>query len=322
MSGYTVVPVFFATNRSVADTASGVDAYGTTLAASTSFGLAHVTIPRGHERGRVETPRWWLQSPRADRHVIVGSIEPLAGSAFATRLEAEAAPTSLDLLVFLHGYNVTFEQAARRAAQIAYDLRFPGVVVLFSWASAGSAFGYAADEDRAITSAEPFANLLALLSGGPWSNVHLLAHSMGNRVLTLALADHRPASFKPGEAAFVAADVYVPLFRQKLPRLLDAAGGRMTLYASRNDRALWISSLLHAAERIGHIRNGGPFVAQGVETIDATPVDTSFLGHSYFSDRVSVLDDLGTLLRERRRARERLGLDKPGGYWAFDGIGR
>jgi hypothetical protein len=155
-SGYTLVPVFFATNRGVDEDVSGADAYGTTLSDSVSFGLANVTIPRSHERGRVETPRWWsLQRPRPDRHVVVDSIERLAGEAFATRLEGESAPASLDLLVFLHGYNVTFEQAARRAAQVAYDLRFPGIVVLFSWPSAGRPHYYAADEDRAFTSGSP-----------------------------------------------------------------------------------------------------------------------------------------------------------------------
>ena len=319
---YTIVPVFFATNRTVAANAGDVGAYGTALADASAFGLAQVTIPRSHERGRVEAPRWWTpQAPKADRHIVVASIEPLAETAFAARLEGEAASASLDLLVFLHGYNVTFEQAARRAAQIAFDLGFPGIVVLFSWASAGAWYQYVGDGERANTSARPFASLLALLSGGPWGNVHLVAHSMGNRVLTLALADHRPAAFTPGEAAFVAADVYVPLFRQQLPGLLDAAEGRMTLYASRGDRALWASSILHAAERIGHIQGTGPFIARGIETIDATTVDTSLLGirHGYFSDRVTVLDDLGTLLRERKRAGQRLGLSKPGGYWAFDG---
>ncbi len=217
---------------------------------------------------------------------------------------------------------MTFEQAARRAAQIAFDSRFDGIIVLFSWASAGRTFAYAADEERAITSAEPLARLLAMLADGPWDNVHLLAHSMGTRVLTLALADHRPPAFEPGEAVFVAADVYVPLFRQKLPRLRELAGGRMTLYASRGDLALRMSSLLHAAERIGHIRGGGPFVAEGIETIDASAIDTSLVGHSYFSDQPQLLDDISTLLGARTRANRRTGVSDAGGYWSFDVVGR
>jgi esterase/lipase superfamily enzyme len=49
-------------------------------------------------------------------------------------------------LVFLHGFNVTFEDAAIRAAQIGYDLKVPGATAFFSWPSRGSVAAYPADE--------------------------------------------------------------------------------------------------------------------------------------------------------------------------------
>ena len=39
------------------------------------------------------------------------------------------------LLVFVHGYNVDFDNAVRRAGQLAYDLNFDGPTFLFSWPS-------------------------------------------------------------------------------------------------------------------------------------------------------------------------------------------
>ncbi len=50
-----------------------------------------------------------------------------------------------DVLVFVPGYNVSFVNAVRRTAQLAYDLDFGGVPVLYSWPSAGSAAAYVAD---------------------------------------------------------------------------------------------------------------------------------------------------------------------------------
>jgi esterase/lipase superfamily enzyme len=38
---------------------------------------------------------------------------------------------------YMNGYNVTFADAARRTAQIAYDLRFEGDPAFFSWPSQG-----------------------------------------------------------------------------------------------------------------------------------------------------------------------------------------
>ena len=42
-------------------------------------------------------------------------------------------------LIFVHGFNVSFDNALFRAAQIAYDLNFDGPGVSFSWPSRGQA---------------------------------------------------------------------------------------------------------------------------------------------------------------------------------------
>ena len=48
--------------------------------------------------------------------------------------------------IFLHGYNVSFEEAALRAAQIGFDLSIRGAMAFFSWPSQGDLAGYSADE--------------------------------------------------------------------------------------------------------------------------------------------------------------------------------
>ena len=48
----------------------------------------------------------------------------------------------------------------------------------------------------------------------------------------------------------------------------------------------------------------------GLETIDATNVDTGFLGHSYFAEERSVLADIYSLIKERKRAADRFSLLK------------
>jgi esterase/lipase superfamily enzyme len=45
----------------------------------------------------------------------------------------------------VHGFNVSFENALRRTAQIAYDLDFDGAPFLFSWPSRDSLLSYASD---------------------------------------------------------------------------------------------------------------------------------------------------------------------------------
>ena len=85
-------------------------------------------------------------------------------------------------LVYLHGYNVTFENAALRAAQIGVDLKFQGILAFYSWPSRGKMTGYIHDEassDAAEPYLEEFLSRFAEESGA--ERIHALAHSMGNR---------------------------------------------------------------------------------------------------------------------------------------------
>ena len=142
---------------------------------------------------------------------------------------------------------------------------------------------------------------------------------MGNRVVVLGLADNPPPLLPIGQIVFVAADVYVETFEQKFPKM-SGIGKLKTSYTSKTDLALLISSWLHSRfTRIGIVR-GEPFARPGMETIDASAVDTSLfsLRHSYFGDERTVISDLGYLIREGLPAARR-GLTQPAGkdYWDF-----
>ena len=59
----------------------------------------------------------------------------------------------------------------------------------------------------------------------------------------------------------------------------------------------------------------------GIETIDASQVDTSLLGHSYFAEASTVLSDIYYLIRDGQRADRRFGLRRvdgeAGAHWEF-----
>jgi hypothetical protein len=62
-------------------------------------------------------------------------------------------------------------------------------------------------------------------------------------------------------------------------------------------------------------------VVKGLDTVDASGVDTSFVGHSYFAEKRSVLSDFFYLLQDGKAPRERHGLESKicanGNYCAF-----
>ncbi len=311
------VPIFFSTNR--AATSIAVTGFTGEFQKQLTFGVATVTVPVSHKAGELETPAWWnVFADKNDKasYFTLAQIVQLRRAEFEGRLEnaAQSAKTA-ELLIFLHGFNVTFEEAAMRAAQFVCDSKFNGIVVLFSWPSQGKLLGYSGDEERAYSTGDLLATFLSGLGDGPWTRVHLLAHSMGNRVMLLGLADNPRPRLKLGQIVFAAADVFVPMFEEKWAKLQGAGLLRATSYASKDDRALLVSSILHSGPRIGLVGDA-PFVTEHLEAIDATSVDQGILGHGYWSAVPALLSDLKGLLQDGKSPKDR-ALKPMGNYWAF-----
>src|SRR5262249_8097720 len=91
-------------------------------------------------------------------------------------------------LVFIHGFNVSFADAIRRAAQIGWDVQFPGLISAFSWCSEAHVLSYAADESNARLAAPRLLEFLRVLRERvSVETIPVIAHSMGNLVLLEAL---------------------------------------------------------------------------------------------------------------------------------------
>jgi esterase/lipase superfamily enzyme len=228
-------------------------------------------------------------------------------------------------LVFIHGFNVAFTDAIRRAAQIGWDLQFRGLVTAFSWCSEGKILSYLTDERNASLAAPKLLEYFRMLRNDVGvDTIHVIAHSMGNQVLLQALRDASPKDGDPklGEVVLAAPDYDAKLFKQTLKHFKGKAE-RYTLYGSETDFALITAKEL----RSGHPRagDGGPFVlvVDGVETIDATAVGKDLLGlgpHSYFASKRTLLTDIFFLIHESLPARRRGLLEQQSGgltYWVF-----
>jgi esterase/lipase superfamily enzyme len=325
---YVEIPVYFATNRAEQPGAGVEKRFGADRGAL-SFGVAQVSIPHDHELGKVETPRWWRLEfrPNPDRHVVLHAIEVLDRARYVDAFkDAVASADSRDALVYVHGYNVRFADAARRAAQIAHDLKFPGRTALFSWPSQGGTQGYIADGATVEWATPDFETFLRIMLAEVGARtVHVLAHSMGNRALARALSTLDPALLPQGAAQlhqviFAAPDVDRSTFLQ-LASAFRKPARRITLYASSGDVALRASRFLHAGPRAG---NAGPdiVVAQGIDTIDASAVDTSLfgLGHSYYAGKRSILNDIFHLLKAGDPPDQRFDMkpvDGPPKHWCY-----
>jgi esterase/lipase superfamily enzyme len=256
--------------------------------------------------------------------VIVLGVDALDRAAFVAGARQLIATAVLpEALVFIHGYNVSFDDAARRAAQIAYDLHFEGLTLLYSWASEGAFVRYGVDKENAKWSLPRFRSFLTLvLSELGASHVHAIAHSMGNEVCANGLATFDTSALAPGAATlrqivFAAPDVDAATFGD-LAVQFHGRADHFTLYASSKDKALQASQGYQKYPRAGQAGDG-LVIVDGVDTIDASDLDTGFMSHSYIGDHTSILSDVDELIRRGTPAdkRERLSTSKHsrGTYW-------
>lgn len=246
---------------------------------------------------------------RADpaKHVLLLKVTPNGLQAFATELDqALGAARNKSALLFVHGYNVSFEDAARRAAQMSHDLGFRGTPLMYSWPSRASVPRYTVDEANIRWTTPHLQEFLSLIANKTEVEaIHVVAHSMGNRAVTEVLrrfAVERLEGRKPpfGKVVLVAPDVDAQVFRDELVPVLSTIGDGVTLYASAHDKALAASEIVHSYVRAGDASKG-ILVAENLVTIDASDVDTSLmkaikLGHSYFAEEVEVINDISALL--------------------------
>jgi esterase/lipase superfamily enzyme len=309
------VRVYFGTDRKPTGHQSAGRFFGAE-SGELARGVCEVSVPRDHRMGRMEIS-WGRKEvePSPETHVLVLSLAVRDRTAFAGELRTAAQ--GRPAFVFIHGYNVAFDDAIRRTAQMAYDLGFEGTPLAFSWASQASVAGYGADEQAVARAVPRLRQFLEEVAGSGAAVVHLVAHSMGNRALLGAL-DGIAARF--GEVVSAAPDVDADAYRAALPKIRPAAA-RLTLYASSNDVALKASKEVHQTGARAGDSGDGILVAPGLESVDVSAVDTSLLGHSYYGDNKSVLSDLrgvlvdckGAAARPRLTPRTRSGQ----AYWVF-----
>jgi esterase/lipase superfamily enzyme len=320
-----IFPVWFGTDRmpvDPGDLSKGFAGQRSSDPEAVYFGKCEVVVPKWHEFGELGSSWWHRLMTGKDDRLKLQKIHAMAAENFWTSLRGEVeklAASERVSLVFIHGFCVSFEESALRAAQLGFDLGIPGATAFYSWPSRGK-FGlrnYTADEATISVSAEKLAAFLVRFAEESGSErVHVLAHSMGNRGLLSSFesigAATKASSRRIGHIIFAAPDEDSQLFTQRAKQL-TAAAETGTLYVSSKDRAVKSSNLLHLEARAGFV----PPVttAPGIDTIEVSNVDLSWLGHGYFAAAEGVLYDMRELLIHNTPAGSRARLDRVEGYW-------
>lgn len=331
--GWQTVEVFYGTDRVRVDrrdvskpaqtdaSVSRVD-YSAGRAHRLELGNAFVTVPKAHQVPNIERP-WVAKIPLTNivlyaeqeditQHFTLQSVTPLSKEDFLERVRERLAASSEyegHALVFVHGYNTTFDYALYRTAQISYDLGFDGAPFVYTWPSEGQILSYPHDRDSA-EQAQPhlkeFLEIVMRETGA--KTVSVIAHSMGNQLLLPVLMDLKrsaPPGLTISELILAAPDVGRDTFANLSKEMRGIAKG-VTLYASGTDRALLASRQFWNSPRAGEVPPEGPLVQDGIETIDITALSTEIFGlnHSGFAERTPLIGDIAKIIQNNMRPPE------------------
>lgn len=323
---YDIVRVYYGTNRDQTGETEPSEFYGNNRD-SLSIGYCDVSIPFNHVEGNIERPKIWKFEFRENpkKHVVLLSVQPTDTATFLAGVHDTLDKTqSREAFIFVHGYNVDFESAAHRTAQIAHDLKFDGVPMMFSWPAKGNLEDYTVDEVTSNWSKpDAFRFILAMAKFAKAERIHVIAHSMGNRVLTGALdrlSDKVSEGKSPkiNQVILTAPDIDAQTFHDDIAPRIVPASERITVYASANDKALKASKFIHGNTRLGLTgRHLSLIASKGIDVVDASEVDTSLFGHSYYGDNVTVLDDIQLVLRGNHCKSRGLVIKKEWNAWAI-----
>lgn len=337
---WQIVPVYWGTDRAVQPNAERL-AFGSDRARRLETGLAEVTVPKVHEVPNVERP-WVVKIPYFDvtlyaekedpkKHFTLKSIKAMTREELLAQIKARLAASKDykdQALVFVHGYNTSFDNALYRTAQIAYDLDFDGAPFLYSWPSGGAVASYTYDRESAQASVpylREFLDMVVKETGA--KQVSVIAHSMGNQPVMDVLREMRnatPEGVVISQVILAAPDVDADTF-SNLARSINGLAKNVTLYVAANDRALTVSRNFWGSYRAGDVPPQGPLILPGIDTIDVTAAstDTFAINHSGYASNNRLLDDIGELLRTGLRPPEMRPLKfgkittNAGDYWRY-----
>ncbi|MGC2778699.1 MAG: alpha/beta hydrolase [Bradyrhizobium sp.] len=306
--------VWFGTSRQPNDASDYRKGFSGKRDTQIHFGFCNVFVPESHLIGSTGS-RWWKRLLKGvDDRLKLTNIKGLKESKFWEGVKSELQRLRIsdrEAVIFIHGYNVSFEDAALRAAQLGTDLSVRGCMAFFSWPSRGKTSLYANDEATIEASEAYIAQFLtdfAERSGA--SKIHIIAHSMGNRgvlraVNRIATAAARSTGKVFDQIILAAADVDADTFKQ-LYKAYNKISRRTTLYASAKDRAVGLSNWLHGYDRVG--LTPPVTVLPGIDTVVVTNADVTMLGHGYVAESRGILTDIHALIKNGTPPYKRFGL--------------
>ena len=237
------------------------------------------------------------------RDFTITAVEP------ASRVAGLFAETrNREVLVYVHGFNTTFENAVVSGASLSDGVGFAGQTVVFTWPSRGTLFDYGYDRDSAMLSRRPLVQALDdLLASEATGRVNVVAHSIGTMLATQAMFElykkhGAAAADRFGAIVLAAPDIDMDVFAAAIPQMGPLVA-KITVVTATDDLALAVSQIVNG----GTVRVGKAEAARlkrlGLLVIDGSQKGWDVINHNRFMSNADI----------RREIHE--AMDRCRGFW-------
>jgi esterase/lipase superfamily enzyme len=293
--------------------------FSTTLDASLGYGWLEVGFPSD----RAIAEQSYNAKPGEPNSFVYFSIEGygLAGGRPAARSLSKDPKFNGEerALVYVHGINNSFRDAAERLTQLVVDLKIPGTPVLFSWPADANVIPLIEISPEAyrktlLTAQKSHPYLAQAIDDLLFYNAgrfDLVAHSMGNLIAFKVLKERPPynlGTLDPTAPPAVtlpnvilaAPDVGMKDFLAGREELLKKSR-RLTVYCS-SDKALFISRIINGDDRVGYCSDPKQRkdYLDGVEFVRVFGNLRDIPGHSYYINTPEIVTDIKDILSMTR----------------------
>ncbi|MCA1370448.1 alpha/beta hydrolase [Bradyrhizobium sp. BRP14] len=262
-----------------------------------------VSIPPDSRRkpGTVQWPR--RLPPNPDTDFAVTRVRELPSRDEARNWFREHTAEG-HVLLFVHGFNNTYEDSVFRLAQIVHDSGAQATPMLFTWPSRARVLDYNYDKESTNYSRTALEDALWSLARAPEvKDVTILAHSMGT---WLTMESLRQMGIRDGGIApkiknviLASPDIDLDVFAKQFVELGERRP-KFTIFVSQDDRALAVSRLISGdVSRLGAIDpTVEPYRTQleraGITAIDLTKVQSGDrLNHGKFAETPEIVQLIG-----------------------------
>ncbi|MGA7486591.1 MAG: alpha/beta hydrolase [Xanthobacteraceae bacterium] len=254
--------------------------FGSERAARMSIARATLTAP---DTGRFSLASMGLADWRVEKIEPVPTVGDLLGPAAGVR----------DVLLYVHGFNETFETAALDAARLSDGIRFRGETMVFSWPSKAKLFDYGYDRESAMWSRDALEQVIfGLITSPAVGRVHIVAHSIGTMLTMEAVRQiydrHGGAvAERIGTVVFAAPDIDKDVFSSSVAHIGPLAS-KITLITATNDRALAVSRWMAGGiTRVGAAEHA-ELERLGLRVIDASKQGWGIINHDLFLSNAQI----------------------------------